>query len=495
MDESRTRVSLRRWAELADVDAVLARCLADLGGMEAFVRPGQTVVIKPNITANAPAESGGTTHPELVEAIVRQVQRCQPSRIVVAEGTGAFGTTHESAFPTGGWREMARCTGIELWNLDAGPFVEVGLEKPRYPGIIPFSQLLYEADVFITVPCLKTHLNTDYTVVLKNAYGQTPQWKRSEIHGDYLLEKALVDLNRIRKPDLCVVDGFDGAEGIAGGTDFERPAHARLMLVGTDPVAVDVISRELMCFTARTRYLNWAIEDGVGIGDRSRIDVLGERIEDLRRRFMTPGDELQIFLPNLTLHDCDACSGCRTAAQSALNRFRYQKLLKPVDVIYGGLEDRPQVSAGETFVIGHCAERYANLGTHIDGCPAPIAEIVRSLEAAQVICHICRDRALEALEDLPADLAAYLRVVSAGAEVFRGKQVERDKWHLELLVGDCMQRYAFVVGERAAQFGLDLERDVIWLRGCPVEPDAIAEALLRLRTAFEEQGAAAPGKA
>jgi len=486
VNEARARVSLHRWTELGDVDTVLSSCLADLGGMEAFVQPGQTVVIKPNITANAPSHTGGTTHRELVEAIITQVQRCGAGRIVVAEGTGRFGTSHETAFPTGGWREMAERMGVELWNLDAGPFVEIELDKPRYTmGAIPFSQLLYDADVFISVPCLKTHLNTDYTVVLKNAYGQTPQWKRSEIHRQYLLEQALVDLNRIRKPDLSVVDGFDGAEGIAGGTDFDRPGGARLMLVGADPVAVDAISRDLMCFTARTRYLNWAIEDGIGIGDRERIDVLGERVQDHQRHFMTPSEEFCIALPGLTLHDLDACSGCRTFAQSALQRFRFQKLLKPVDFIYGGLGERPEPK-GETFVIGNCAERYAELGTFIGGCPAPVDQILKALEASGVVCDTCRGLASQALQGLADEFLAHLRVVAAGAEAFCGDKVERGTWHLELLVGDCMQRYAFAVKERASSFGLEWDRDIIWLRGCPVEQEAITDALASLHATFRK---------
>jgi Ni,Fe-hydrogenase III small subunit len=380
---------------------------------------------------------------------------------------------------------MAARTGVELWNLDAGPFVEVELDKPRYKGTIPFSQLIHEADVFITVPCLKTHITADYTVVLKNAYGQTPQWKRSAIHREYLLEEALVDLTRIRRPDLCIVDGFDGAEGIAGGTDFERPAHARLMLVGADPVAVDVVSRDLMGFAARTRYLNWAIEDGIGIGDPARIDVLGDAVDDLRRRFLTPGEELRLFLPGLTLYDGDACSGCRVAAQSALNRFRYQKLLKPLDMIYGGLGEPPEPK-GETLVIGDCAERYAHLGMHITGCPPRVDAIVAALETAHVICHACRDHAIASLQGLPSSFSAHLRIVASGAEAFCGDRVERGQWHLELLVGDCMKRYAFVVNERAAQVGLDPARDIIWLRGCPIEPHAIEEALDSLHRAFRE---------
>jgi len=256
--------------------------------------------------------------------------------------------------------------------------------------------------------------------------------------------------------------------------------------VGPDPVAIDVVSRELMAFSARTRYLTWAIEDGVGIGDLARIDVLGESIAALRHPFMTSADELRVFFPQLTLHDCDACSGCRIAAQSALNRFRYQKLLEPIDVIYGGQGDKP-ATTGKTFVVGNCAERFADLGTHIAGCPASQDEIIRAFEDAGIICQECRTRALAALEGLSPEFLSSLRVVAAGAEVYSGDRVERSKWHLELLVGDCMKRYAFVVHERAVQFGLEPDRDVIWLRGCPSEPEAIADALCRLQARLAEK--------
>ena len=85
---------------------------------------------------------------------------------------------------------------VELYNLDAGPHAEIKLDKPRYPGTVPFPQVILDADVFISVPCLKTHIHADHTVTLKNSFGCTPQWKRSEVHSQYLLEEFLVDLNR-----------------------------------------------------------------------------------------------------------------------------------------------------------------------------------------------------------------------------------------------------------------------------------------------------------
>jgi uncharacterized protein (DUF362 family) len=481
LSATNARVSVRRWESFDEVDDILEQSLNDLGGIQRFVDPGQTVVIKPNLTANAPASSGGTTHVEVVAALVRLVQRCDPARIIVAEGTGRFGTELETAFPDGGWREMAAELDVELHNLDGGPHAEITLDDPRYPHAIPFAQLVLDADVFITVPCLKTHISSDYTVALKNSYALTPQWKRSEIHRQFLLEEALVDINRIRKPDLTVVDAWDGAEGIAGGTNFDRPAGARLLLTADDPVAVDVVSKEIMGITAPTRYLNWAIEEGVGIGDRERIEVLGDPLHECMRPFMSPADEVIEMMPGLQVFDQNACSGCRIPALGATRRFAYQKLLKPLAIVFGGEGELPDAEA-VPVIIGKCAERYATSNdTHVPGCPPDVGQIIESLENSGAICLKCRELAQQALEDLDQVFLAHLRVTAAGAEVHMGEKVTRGEWHLELLVGQCMQRYARIVNERAAQFGLDAERDIVWLEDCPPSADAVREALATLQ--------------
>lgn len=472
-------VTIRHWSEFHQAGQVLAACLADLGGLERFIRPGQTVVVKPNITASGPASSGGTTHVELVEALVHQVWRCAPSRIVVAEGTFTFGTTQEAGFPVGGWREMAARTGVELYNLDAGPHTELTLPGARYPHPLPFSQFIVDADVYISVPCLKTHINCDYTVALKNGYGLIPGWKRSEIHRQYLLEQALVDLNRIRKPDLVIVDGWEGAEGIAGGSSFTSPAGARLLLAGDDPVAVDVVSRQIMGLPGRTRYLDWAIENGVGVGDPARIQVTGLQVADCCRPFRWPAHELMELMPGLVVHDLGACSGCRSAALTAAYRFAHQKLLKPLTVVFGKEGEPPPCSA-DTIVAGDCAAHLGHLGMHIAGCPAGVPEIVAAMERLGCICQRCHDVAHQALAGFAPASLPHLRVAAAGSEVFVGAEVKRTEWHQELLVGDCMERYAAAVLERSPQLGMVPGKDVVWLRGCPVEEAEVRAVLQRL---------------
>ncbi|MFO7917277.1 MAG: DUF362 domain-containing protein [Anaerolineae bacterium] len=481
MSKRRT-VALSRWTQFKDLGRVLRNCLAHLGGMEEFVRQGQTVVIKPNLTADAPAESGGTTHVELVKEIITHVQRCHPGHIIVAEGTGRFGTRHETAFPTGGWRDMAARTGVELYNLDAGPHTEIEPEDPYYPHPIPFSKLILDADVFISVPCLKTHVSADYTVALKNSFALTPQHNRSEIHRQHLLEEALTDLNRIRIPDLTIVDGWDGAEGIAGGVDFDHPAGARLMLAGPDAVAVDLVSRELMDIHAPTRYLNWCIDKGLGIGDLQAVEVRGDPLEICVHPFMSPAQQLMDAIAALDVCDQHACSGCRVAALSAVSRFRRQKLLKPLSLVFGGQGALPSLLS-KPLLVGDCAQCYQD-GEHphiIKGCPASASEIIETLKAKGFICQECRKVAQRALDDVSAPFVQHLRITVAGDEMFKGKEVIRGTWHQELLIGDCMAHYAQAVRERASQFDMDPQRDVLWLQGCPVGEDAVEAALSTLQ--------------
>jgi hypothetical protein len=383
---------------------------------------------------------------------------------------------------------MAARRGVALHNLDGGPHLEMSPENARYPHPLPFSELVLNADVFISVPCLKTHISADYTVALKNSFSLTPQSQRSQIHRQYLIEESLVDLNRIRKPDLVVVDGWDGADGVAGGNKFERPAAARLMIAGRDPVAVDVVSKEIMGLSMRTRCLNWAIADGVGVGDLERIEIRGLSLAESQRPFMTPAEELVIEMPGLTVYDGNACSGCRVAALSAMRRFVDQKLLKPIRVIYGG-EGEPTTTTQDTLVVGNCAKAHAALGTHVAGCPAQMDELIAAIEATGCICQTCKHLVEQVAPEIPEELGAHLRITAAGGEVFRGEAVERGAWHQELLVGECMRRYARMVRERAAQFGLDPERDVVWLTACPPTVEEVRNALAQLQAARLAMGA------
>ncbi len=470
-------VSVRHWEHLDDVSKVLDDCLADIGGLEQIVPPGSSVVIKPNITANAPKESGGTTHLALVAALIEDVKRCRAGSIIVAEGTGAFGVTHESAFPTGGWRAMAEETGVALWNLDAGEHRAVPDPTGLYGDAIPLAELVLDADVYITVPCLKTHISCDYTVALKNSYALTPQPKRSEIHRQRLLEEAIVAINAIRPPDLAVVDGFDGSEGEAGGSCFEHPAGARVMLAGRDPVAVDTVARAAMGLDRPTRYHTWAAQLGLGEGHLTRIEVVGDDLDACSRQYMWPAEQIDGELERVSLHDLGACSGCRMPAVMGLRRFPGQALREHILVVFGGQGELPEGKVRCT--VGDCALAAGRGEVHVPGCPPSTTDLIEALVDAGIVCRKCRDVARAAMADLPDVLLERLRVTAAADEVHRGRYVVHGIRHKELMVGDCMASYARMAAERAPSVGLVAEDDIAFCPGCPPEVDAVRTVLRR----------------
>ena len=168
--------------------------------------------------------------------------------------------------------------------------------------------------------------------------------------------------------------------------------------------------------------------------------------------------------------------GSGVASCSEAWRFAHQKLLKPLDIVCGGLGSTPETGPN-TLVVGECAARYAGLGVHLEGCPPTPDALIGQIECMGCVCLRCRELVREASAGRDAGALADLRISAAGAEVYAGARVERGKWHRELVVGDCMARYARIVTERAGQFGLDSERDIVWLEGCPARAEEIQRAL------------------
>ena len=75
----------------AEVGSALARCLEPLGGLGAFCRPGQRVLLKPNLIAAHPAEAAATTHPQIVLAVAAEILRLGRRWQLLVQAGSAFG--------------------------------------------------------------------------------------------------------------------------------------------------------------------------------------------------------------------------------------------------------------------------------------------------------------------------------------------------------------------------------------------------------------------
>jgi len=242
----------------------LGRSLASLGGIRSVVAPGERVLIKPNFVG--PFEKAVTSF-GLIEAVVRQV-RAAGGKPFLAESAG-FEFDTESTFRAIGARDLADRLSIELLNLDEHPHTEVPAERGPLSCFLVSTPVL-EADRIINLPRLKGHSLTGLTIGMKNLFGCIARETRRKIHATGL-SRGIVEVNRIIRSDLCVVDGRTWLGRAV--FDVERPLG--LIAAGTDVVATDMTCcRILGVDYKRVKHIRLAARE---LGGAARPEVIGER--------------------------------------------------------------------------------------------------------------------------------------------------------------------------------------------------------------------------
>lgn len=231
-------------AAIRDGDRVtmLDKALAELGGIQAFVKPGQTVVIKPNIGWNASPERGANTHPSIVGHLVALCLSAGAKTVSVFDNT------------CDQWRETYVNSGIEKAAKDAGAIIVNGKDETLYREVaIPngvklktakVHSLILDSDVFINVPVLKHHQSTLMTACMKNLMGivwERDIWHRVDLH------QCIADLLTLHKPALNIIDAYHPMvrNGPRGKT-VEDCVEMRTLLASTDIVAIDAAAAKLL---------------------------------------------------------------------------------------------------------------------------------------------------------------------------------------------------------------------------------------------------------
>lgn len=250
--------------------AMLDAALSALGGIGAFVRPGQTVLVKPNIGWDAPPERGANTHPELVAHLVKRCLEAGAKSVSVFDNTcDQWELTYEHS----GIAAAARAAGAQVVNgKDQSLYREVAI-----PGGVKLQRalvhsLVLDSDVFFNVPVLKHHSGTLMTAAMKNLMGVI--WDRRAYHSRDL-HQSIADFFLLRKPTLNLIDAYHPMvrNGPRGRT-VEDVVEMRTLLASADPVAIDTAAAKLLGLDpAKVTYIKIAADLKLGTMDLAQVDV------------------------------------------------------------------------------------------------------------------------------------------------------------------------------------------------------------------------------
>ena len=336
----KARVSVRKAVDL-------------LGGIRGVFRRGDTVLIKPNLLVSQPPEKGLTTHPSLIEAVARLCVEAGAGRVIVAENPIPIERGRD-VFAATGAEEAARRAGAEVCYMDESPYETVdipgaiALRRARIPRV------LLDADAIISMPKMKTHLHTTITAGIKNMMGILPAEQKLMYHREDIHQK-LVDIIKVAKPKLTVVDAVQAIEGSAM---MGKIVNMNLVIAGTDVVATDAVAAAVMGFDpGQIRHIQIADYERVGVGDLSRIEVVGESIGFVKRPFAPPDLRLVGAFEGVDARVGGACIGCLAMTRNSLNALGASGDIgrKRIVVALGvdpPLGDEP---TDTVFLIGDCA--------------------------------------------------------------------------------------------------------------------------------------------
>lgn len=236
------------------------------------------ILIKPNyINAKHPS-TGITTDSRVIEGVVKFLRQHNVKEVIIGEGSG-FADTLE-AFRVAGVDAVAERWKAKMVNLNKDEFIEVIPQNPLALKKVKIAKTALES-VIISVPKLKPHRLAGVTLSLKNMIGAvTP---KGSIHNH--LSQKIVDLISVIKPSVAVIDGIIAGEG---HETSGNPVEMNLVIAGTDPVAVDAVGAAVMGIPPESvKHLCLAEETGLGTCRLEEIEILGEPIEKVKRKFRT----------------------------------------------------------------------------------------------------------------------------------------------------------------------------------------------------------------
>ena len=310
---------------ISEVRRALRAALGALPGLAALLRPGATVLLKPNIVSPRPPDCVVCTHPAIVQAMAEVVHDAGARLIVADQPTYSFAKQAAEALRPTGYFEALADLPAEIAFLGRDGYDLVPVTSPLRLPTVHIARLAREVDVVVNLAKCKTHVQATLTLALKNMFGAVAPRDRMRVHARGAYEElaaALADCFSALVPHLNVTDAVVAMEG--AGPSRGRPRQVGALAASTNAVALDLVTEKLVGMSGQVGVTRMAAEKGLGPRDLSGLSVAGADPEELAVKLTPPprlgrsfprvfgraAEGLMYVRPRVNTRVCIACRGC-----------------------------------------------------------------------------------------------------------------------------------------------------------------------------------------
>ena len=363
-----------------NIPKMVEEAVNKLGGIESIVPKGSKVMLKPNLLM-ATKNPGPITNPRVTEAVVNLVKKTQPKEIIIAESS-MVGLDTAKAFEVSGTKAVAERTGAKWFDLKKDKIVEVQVPKGKVIKTIKLPKSYLDSDIFINLPVMKTHVQTGVTLGLKNMKGLLPDEEKKRVHLENL-DQAIADYSTVMKSDLTIMDGTTAVEGYGPESPPGKPVQMDLIIAGKNNLAVDIIATAVMGIDYRAiKHIRGAIMLGLGPKKTEDIEVKGQSVKEIMRKFEQPPKEI-VAIPGVKMLVGSPCSACVSEymfASSQIERYGLLPKIKDLTIAIGpkakGMISKEE--KGKLLLLGKCLEGCSE-GIKAPGCPPFVFDAIAKI--------------------------------------------------------------------------------------------------------------------
>ena len=282
--QEKTRVGVVKEATIQES----VREAISLAGGLSFIKPGDVVLVKPNVNSYDPYP--GTTNPEVVAEVVRMVKEAGAKRVIVADrsGPGWYSDTMYNMEKVG-IAQAAREAGAEVVALEKEEWIRVRPKGAKYwKKGFKIPKLVEEVDHIINVPVAKTHRGAAFSMSLKNFVGLISRHDRNVMHFSRNWKEMIAELNLAFEPKLNVMDA--SKVFVSGGPAVGEAKSPGIIIASPDRIATDLTGLSLLKILGTTPQIQsqnmWnhpqikrASELDIGISSHTAVQLLSSDLE------------------------------------------------------------------------------------------------------------------------------------------------------------------------------------------------------------------------